>query len=168
MGCILYMSTSREAQVIFTKFFHLRSFFVPVCICVMFRRTRAQPGRGGGSGSLWVKPCGAVSCCFGASSQLLTGHQLVLQSYYMDLSKLFYGFAKVTKWICKTFLALSCCCFGASSQLPRVPPPVLQCQRSYMYFSKLLHVFAVRSCCFGASTASSSQLLCSGACSKAR
>ena len=78
MGCILYMSTSREAQVIFTKFFHLRSFFVPVCICVMFRRTRAQPGRGGGSGSLWVKPCGAVSCCFGASSQLLTGHQLQL------------------------------------------------------------------------------------------
>ena len=97
-------------------------FFVPVCTCVMFRGTRAQPGRGGGSGSLWVKPCGAVSCCFGASSQLLTGHQLVLQSYYMDLSKLFYGFAKVTKWICKTFLALSCCCFEASSQLPRVPP----------------------------------------------
>ena len=107
-------------------------FFVPVCICVMFRRTRAQPGRGGGSGSLWVKPCGAVSCCFGASSQLLTGHQLVLQSYYMDLLKLFYGFAKVTKWICKTFLALSCCCFGASSQLLRVASASV---------SKKLHVF---------------------------
>ena len=129
MGCILYMSTSREAQVIF---FPPSKFFVPVCICVMFRRTRAQPGRGGGSGSLWVKPCGAVSCCFGASCQLLTGHQLVLQSYYMDLLKLFYRFAKVTKWICKTFLALSCCCFGASSQLLRVPSASV---------SKKLHVF---------------------------
>ena len=131
MGCIL--STSREAKVIFTKLFHVRSFLYPfVFVSCFVVQARAQPGRGGGSGSLWVKPCGAVSCCFGASSQLLTGHQLVLQSYYMDLLKLFYGFAKVTKWICKTFLALSCCCFGASSQLLRVASASV---------SKKLHVF---------------------------
>ena len=166
MECILYMSTSRGAQVIFTKFFQLRSFFVPVCICVMFRRrTRAQPGRGGGSGSLWVKPCGAVSCCFGASSQLLTGHQLVLQSYYMDLSKLFYWFAKVTKLICKTFFALSCCCFGASSQLLKGP----QC------FSVKEVTCISQSCCMYLQLAAAALELavscyahCSGACGKSR
>ena len=123
MGCILYMSTSREAQVIFTKFFHLRSFFctcLHLCHVSSSYKGSAWKGRG-----QWESLGETLRC----SQLLLWSQQPVAHrppasasKLLHDLLKLLYGFAKVTKWICKTFLALSCCCFGASSQLPRVPP----------------------------------------------